>query len=128
MAMVLRSQSDVAISAQIALGDEKYTAMVSSGMEPGFIEFLNSNAYYFQEQSEKSFEEFKDALDVQPRSDEFQPLTEELIREGFSFFAYDFPMREKHYGFYKVGSSNILLVVYPLELSRRLYEKNKEKK
>ena len=108
------------------LGQEKYDAMIESGMEAGFIEFLNTKGYYFQEQDYKSFDEFKDALEVQPRRAEFPAMSEALIRAGFSLFAYDFPLREQHYGYYRVGNSNVLLVIYPLELSRKLYEKTKQ--
>lgn len=122
----LRAQDNAIPGALQVLGAEKCNAMTASGMEAGFIEFLNTKGYYFQEQDYKSFEEFKDALEVQPRSADFPAMSESLIREGFSLFAYDFPLREKHYGYYRVGNSNMLLVIYPLELSRKLYEKTKQ--
>lgn len=104
------------------IGTDKFQGIPAEQI--AFMEFVNLHGYYTQDQNGfKDISEFPDVLSVPSRNENFGPLTLEAIESGFPLYAYDFPLREKHYGYYRIGDTGVLFIVYPLELSRVLYER-----
>ncbi len=105
------------------LGTEKYQSIPQENLE--FMNFVNAHGFYTQDMNEfnKDISEYPNALEIAPRSQDFATLTAESIASGFPLYAYDFPIRDKHYGYYRIGDTGVLFIIYPLELSRVLYER-----
>lgn len=89
-----------------------------------FLKYENESGYYLAEMpGEKQISAYPDALENQSIDASFDVLTTELLEEGILLGAYGFEVEQKAYGYYRVGESSTLMVVYPRELIQMLYDK-----
>lgn len=106
-------------------GEDKIIAL-TEGNEDGlaYLQYQNESGYYLaQMPADKSINQYPDALDMLSVDTSFPPLSIELIEQGILLGAYGFEISEKAYGYFRIGNTNQLMVVYPNELIQVLYER-----
>ncbi len=87
------------------------------------LEFQNLNGYAVQDLSGlKDVSAFPDALAVEPLHEDTPPLTIEILKTSFPLFAYDFPLATDRNLYYRIGASEMVLVIYETALVNNLYE------
>lgn len=129
---VMFSNSVQAQSAEQVLahiyGEEKMVSL--SATNPEMIEYLvfkNVKAAYTQDMNaHKDISEFPDALLVQPVNDNFPALTPEILMNEFPVLAYEFPISNDMHGYYRIGDTGVLLIVYPEQLIKMLFDRNNQ--
>lgn len=106
-------------------GAEKIVSLQSDNTEQlEFLRFENESGYYIAEMpGDKQISSYPDALDFIAVDDAFAMLSVELLESGVLLGAYGFEVSDKAYGYYRVGDSSTLMVVYPRELIQVLYER-----
>lgn len=111
---------------EAAYGTEKLENLVSQNADGvDFLCFQNNNGYYMTSMPPgKTADSFPDILESSTIDAEIFPnLTLENIESGVFLAGYEIPVLPKHYGYYSIGDSDQLFVVYPQNLIRSLYEK-----
>jgi hypothetical protein len=106
-------------------GAEKIsTLQADNPSQLDFLKYENESGYYLAEMpGEKQIAEYPDALEHLAIHESFAAINHELLEEGILLGAYGFEVTEKAYGYYRVGNSSTLMVVYPRELIEMLYAK-----
>lgn len=129
LSMAVCAQQSAADQLLPVLGTEKVTELQSSNPEQlEFLAFVNRQGYYTQDLGAhgKDISAYPDALAIQPKHEASQMLSEDAIESGFDLLAYHFPLQNNKYGYYRIGETGVLLVVYPLDLARVLFEKEQQ--
>jgi|GEM_PF-5992528 len=119
-----KGQSDVETLVNI-YGTEKVTTLQQSNPEMlDYLIFKNKKAAYIQDMTGlKDISQYPDALEIQPVNDSFPALNSQILSGEFPLLGYQFPISNDMHGYYRVGDTGVLLIVYPEILIKMLYER-----
>jgi hypothetical protein len=101
------------------IGQERYDHIAEIGQERiDAMAYINKHGYYISDmQGEKDISEYPNALEVPPIYPSSPALTIEMISSGnLDLLGYRFGDSQNTYGYYKVGDSDKLLVILPMEI------------
>jgi len=123
----MQAQNAEQVLVQI-FGEEKISSLSANNPELiDYLKFKNIKAAYTQDMNGlKDITEFPDALLVQPVNANFPVLTAEILMEEFPVLAYEFPISNDMHGYYRIGTTGVLLIVYPEQLIKLLFDRNNQ--
>lgn len=122
--LAAKSQTDVEILVNI-YGAEKVESLQQANPQMvDYLIFKNKKAAYTQDMNGlKDISEFPDALEIQPVNSSFPVLTPQILNGEFPVLGYQFPISGDMHGYYRIGNSGVLLIVYPEVLIQMLYNR-----
>jgi hypothetical protein len=121
-ASLLQAQSQADYDALLEMvGQEKFGALQSERPEAlAELAYMNRHGYYVGNAGEKDISMYPDALNLQPEYDNVPPPTEELLDSGnWNLYGYKIYPDQKDFQYYRIGESNKLLVVLPVEMAKK---------
>ena len=87
-----------------------------------YFVYKQSNGYYTQDMSGlKDISSFDDILQFSPVVEGVNPISTTNIESGIFLGAYAIPIEPDHYGYYRIGDTGKLFVVYPEVLIVKLF-------
>lgn len=85
--------------------------------------FRQTQGFYTQDlNGKKDISEFEDVSVLEGASDDLGILDLDKIENGLFLAQYNIPVNNDRYGYYKIGDTGVLFIVYPEVLIQKLYE------
>jgi hypothetical protein len=89
--------------------------------------FRQTQGFYTQDlNGKKDISEFEDVAVLLPISDELGVLDLNKIENGLFLAQYNISVENDRYGYYKLGDTGVLFIVYPEVLIQKLYEQQNQ--
>jgi hypothetical protein len=103
------------------VGAEKYNQLNNSRPEAlAELAYMNRNGYQVSDAGEKDFADLVDALDFEPLYQAMPAVTLEALENGtWNMYGYLINPDAKQYLHYRIGESNKILVILPVDLVRK---------
>jgi hypothetical protein len=101
------------------IGQERYDQIAEIGQDRiDAMAYINRHGYYVSDmQGQKDISQYPNALEVQTIYPDAPALTAEMIASGnLDLMGYKFGDSQNAYVYYKVGDSDKLLVILPMEI------------
>jgi hypothetical protein len=109
---------------QSLYGQEQINQDETLSTSSDFLIFKNTQGHYVQDMNGiKDISSYPDILAYQPQIEGVEILTADLAGSEFWLGAYGIPVQPKHYGYYRIGDTGVLFIVYPQDLITVLYQK-----
>lgn len=114
-----QSQSDYDALLEM-VGQEKFSSLQAERPEVlAELAYMNRHGYHVGSAGEKDISAYPDALALEPAYEGVPEPTEELLTSGlWNLYGYKIYPHKKEFQFYRVGETNKLLVVLPIETAR----------
>jgi hypothetical protein len=107
---------------ELFLGESAVAQMVDNGTWEYEV-FRQTQGFYTQDlNGKKNISEFENVSVLEAASSDLGVIDLNKIENGIFLAQYDIPVNNDRYGYYRIGDTGILFIVYPEVLIQKLYE------